>query len=180
MIYYLVTPASVLPVSLADAKAHLRVTNSDQDDLITDIIWGAARQFENRSNEVLSEQTWDLVMNQSEVLTRISFFKFPVKSITSVSYYDSDDSLQTVDAADYTLFITGRPSSIIFDDVPSTYLRDDSMTIRFVAGYTALPYDIKQAVLAKVFRLYENPNDPVEEKVSFFEKVVRDYRSYDL
>jgi len=180
MIYYLVTPASVLPVSLADAKAHLRVTNSDQDNLITDIIWGAAREFENRTNEVLSEQTWDLVLNQSEVVTRIEFFKFPVKSITSVSYFDVDDSADTVSSDDYTLFITGRPSSIIFDSVPSTYLRDDSMTIRFVAGYTTLPLDIKQAVLAKVFRLYENPADPVSEKVSYFDRIVRDYRAYDL
>ena len=180
MIYYLVTPSAVLPVSLADAKASYRVTNSIQDDLITDTIWAAAKEFENRSNEVLSDQTWDFVLNQSEVATRIEFFKFPVTSITSVLYYDNDNTEQEVDSGDYTLFITGRPTSIIFDSVPSTYLRDDSMTIRFKAGYTTLPYDIKLAVLSKGFRLYENPEDPVSEKVSYFDRTVRDNRAYDL
>lgn len=180
MSYYLVTPATTLPISVEEAKSHLRVTNDDQDDLITDLIWGATRQFENRSNEVLTEQTWDFVLNQDEVVTRVEFFKFPVKSITSVGYYDTSNAAQTVDSADYILFTGGRPASLIFSDVPSTYLRDDSMTIRFLAGYTTLPFDIKQALLAKVFRLYENPHDPVDEKVSFFDKVVRDYRSYDL
>lgn len=180
MIYNLITPASTLPISLVDAKAHLRVTHSSHDDLITAIIWGACRQFENRSNEVLSAQTWDLVLKQSEVGDRVEWFKYPVTTITSVSYYDSDDSLKTVSSDDYTLFINGKPASIIFDDVPTTYDRDDSMAIRFAAGYTTLPLDIKQAVLATVFRLYENPGDPVSEKVSYFDKVVRDYRSYDV
>ena len=182
MIYNLITPATALPVSLVDVKEHLRITHSSHDDLITSIIWGATRQFENRSNECLSAQTWDLVLSEGEVLERIVFFKYPVSAITSVSYYDSDNALQTT--SDYVLFSNGKPASIRFDcdsdEVPTTYDRDDSMTIRFVCGYTTLPEDIKQAVLAKIFRLYENPGDPVSEKVSFFDKVVRDYRSYDL
>jgi len=180
MIYNLITPSVTLPISLADAKEHLRITHGIHDDMIESLIWGAARQFENRSNEVLSAQTWDLTLYQAEVLERVQFFKFPVTSITSVSYYDGDDSAQSVSSDDYTLFKNGKPASIIFDSVPTTYDRDDSMTIRFVAGYTTLPYDIELALLAKIFRLYENPGDPVDEKVSFFDKVVRDYRSYDL
>ena len=182
MIYNLITPASTLPVSLADGKSHLRVTHSSHDDLITDLIWAAVREFENLTGECLSAQTWDLVLNQAEVVSRIAFFKYPVSSITSVSYYDSDNSSDTT--TDYTLFSNGRPASIRFDldsdEVPSTYDRDDSMTVRFVCGYTTLPTDVKQAILARVYRIYENPNDPVTERTSYFDKIVSNYRAFDL
>jgi len=182
MIYNLITPATSLPVSLAEGKSHLRVTHSSHDDLITDLIWAATKEFENRSNLCLTAQTWDLVLSQAEVTSRIGFFKFPVASITSVSYYDGDNASQTT--TDYTLFSNGRPSSIRFDldsdETPTVYDRDDSMTIRFVGGYTSLPYDIKQALLARLFRIYENPNDPVSERMSYFDKVLQSYRSFDL
>ena len=180
MIYNLVTAATSLPVPFVIVKEHLRITHSEHDSLISSIIWGAVREYENRANECLSAQTWDLSLKQKEVVTRVEFFKYPVTSITSVSYYDGDDASQTVSADDYTLFTNGKPASIIFDSVPTTYDRDDSMTIRFEAGYTSLPFDIEQAILAKIFRLYENPSDPVSERVSYFDKVVRDNRSYDV
>jgi len=184
MKYNLITPASTLPVSVADAKSHLRVTHSNHDNLIEDLIWGAAREFENRANVVLSAQTWDLVMDSDEVKERIEFLKYPVLGVTSISYYDTDNTLQTVTGTssnrEYISFINGRPAAVDFivDETPSTYDRVDAMTIRFLAGYSTLPYDIKQALLAWIFRMYENPNDPVSMKVSFFDRVVSDYRSY--
>ena len=183
MKYNLITPATTLPVSLAEAKTHLRITHSDHDSLITDLIWGAARQFENRANVCLSAQTWSLVLESDEVVERIEFLKYPVTAITSVYYYDKDNvliSMTNSNGASYLEFTGGRPAAIDFgvDETPSTYDRIDAMTIRFTVGYSTLPYDIKQALLAWVFRFYENPNDPVSMKVSFFDRVVQDYRSY--
>jgi uncharacterized phiE125 gp8 family phage protein len=184
MKYNLITPATALPISVLDAKSHLRVTSSDHDALIEDLIWGAARQFENRTNTVLSPQTWDLVLDSDEVKERIEFLKYPILGITSLKYYDTDNVLQTLTGGssnrDYISFINGRPAAVDFvvDETPSTYDRVDAMTIRFLAGYSTLPYDIKHALLAWIFRMYENPNDPVSMKVSFFDKIVNDYRGY--
>jgi len=190
MIYNLVTAASSLPVSLADGKSHLRVTHSSHDDLITALLWGSIREFENYTNTCLSLQTWDLVLNQAEVTDRIVWYKYPVYSISEVQYYDGDNASQTT--TDYVSFLSGRPASIRFDcdsdETPTTYDRDDSMTIRFLAGYTAagsnsvsaFPTDIEQAILARVYRLYENPDDPVSERMTYFDKVLKSYRGYDL
>lgn len=184
MIYNLITAASSLPVSLADTKTHLRITHSDHDDMVTDLIWGAVREFENKSNECLSAQTWDLVLDESEVTSVIKFHKYPVLGITSISYYDSDNTAQSLTHSngDYFSFVNGRPAFIDFsaDETPSTYDRGDALTIRIYCGYSTLPYDIKQAILSRVYRLYENPNDPVSEKQTYFDRVLRDYRSYDL
>jgi hypothetical protein len=73
-----------------------------------------------------------------------------------------------------------RPLVNYVEDVPSTYDRDDAMMITFTAGYTTIDYDVKQAILAWVYRMYENPNDPVTERLSFFDNVVADNRSYGL
>jgi len=173
------TQVVALPITRADAKTHLRITHTSHDDLIDDLIYAAAKEFENYTNLCLTAQSWYLVLNQAEVNERIEFFKYPVSSVTSVSYYDADNTLTTLSSTDYTLF-KGRPSSIIFDDVPSTYDRDDSMTIRFVGGYAVLPFDIKQALLARIYRIYENPNDPVSERQTYFDNIARSYRSYDL
>lgn len=182
MRYNLITPASSLPVSVADAKTYCGITHSSHDTLIEKLIWSASRAFENGANVCLTSQTWDLVLSSEEVKERIEFLKYPVKGITSISYYDSDNTSQSLTSSneDYISFINGRPATIDFivDETPTTYDRVDAMTIRFLAGYSTIPYDIYNAIAAYVYYYYENRNNPVKQKVSYFDTVVRTYRSY--
>ena len=73
-----------------------------------------------------------------------------------------------------------RPTVITVEDIPSTYTRDNAFIITFSAGYSTIDYDVKQAVLSWVYRKYENPNDAVSERISFFDNIVADSRSYGL
>jgi len=184
VIYNLITSASTLPVSIAQAKEHLRITHADHDAMIADLIFAAAREFENKSNECLSRQTWDLVLSDAEVKEVIKFHKYPVLGIVSISYFDGDNAAQSLTSSngDFFTFINGRPAVVDFsaDETVTTYERQDAMTIRFTAGYSVLPYDIKQALLSRVYRLYEEPSDPVSERMTYFDRVLRDYRAYDL
>jgi hypothetical protein len=55
------------------------------------------------------------------------------------------------------------------------------MTITFLAGYAdadSVPADIKVAVKMLVYRMYWHPDDPVSEKLSYVDKIVRDHRSW--
>lgn len=176
-----------MPVSLADAKAHLRVTNTDQNDLITDLIWGAVEAFEKRANVCLSAQTWKAFLDKG--YEYIEIWKYPVTGIARIEYYDDDNSIQTLSTDEYFHNVdTGsvgdyspRPCVIRIDgDIPSTYERDDAMIITFTAGYSTIDYDVKQALYAWIFRMYENPNDPVTEKLSFFDNIIDANRSYGL
>lgn len=183
--YQIYTAATTLPVSVADAKAHLRVTHSDHDSLIEDLIWGGVKAFEKRANVCLSDQTWKAFF--SKAYDEIEIWKYPVTSVTRIEYYDDDNALQTLSTDDYFSNIDSgstaydpRPCVIIIEDTPSTYERDDALIVTFEAGYTTIDYDVKQAILAWVYRMYENPNDPVTEKLSFFDRVVDGDRSYGI
>lgn len=165
--YYLRTAASTLPISVADGRRHLRIEHNNHDDLVEDLIWGAARAFEKRANVCLSAQTWKAFLPKFDA--EIELWKSPITSIQSIRYFDSDNALATLSTSDYYSNVnTGsmsdsspRPAVIFVDNIESTYTRDDAVQINFTAGYTTIDYDVKQALLSWVYRKYENPNDPV-------------------
>jgi len=180
MKYTIVTPASTLPVSVVNVKTHLRIDSyTDHDSLIESYIKATTKTLEQRANICVSEQTWKLILEPGEVLENIYFYKSPVKSITSIKYYDSDNSQQTISIDDYTTILSLRPAQIIFDSVPSVYDRSDAMEITFVGGFTAIPDDITLAIKQRVFNVYNYPGDAVEQKLTLLEKIIRDYRSYE-
>ena len=183
--YQIYKAATTLPISVADAKAHLGVTNSTQDSLIEDLIWGGVKSFEKRANVCLSAQSWKVFLDKG--YEHIELWKYPITGISAIQYYDSDNALQTLSTGDYFSNVasgsTGydpRPLMITVEDIPSTYTRDDAFIITFTAGYSIIDYDVKQAVLSWAYRKYENPNDDVSERISFIDNVVQDSSSYGL
>jgi len=180
MIYKRTTDPTELAVSVADMKTHLRVTTSAHDTLIQSYIGAATNMIEKRANICLKPQTWTVSLSQSEVKEKVELAKYPILSFSSVTYYDTDNAIQsyTHSAGDYLVFISGRPGSLIFDEVPSVYDRDDAMTITFTAGYSTIPDDIALGIKMMVWRMYKHPDDPVTERMSFVDKIVRDHRSW--
>ena len=183
--YQIYKAATTLPVSVSDAKDHCRVRGSGHDGLIEDLVWGAVKSFEKKANVCLSSQTWKAFLDSG--YEEIEMWKYPITSISSIRYYDDDNVMQTLSTSDYYSNVdqgsTGynpRPAVIFVEDIPSTYERDDAFIITFIAGYTTLDYDVKQALLSWVYRKYENPNDPITERLSFFDNIVADNRSYGL
>ncbi len=180
MKYRIVTPASSLPVSVADVKTHLRIESySDHDDLIESYIESESKTFEQRADLMLEEQTWVVYFNPTEVKEYMCFYKDPVKSVSSIKYYDSDNNLQTMDSGNYTVVTAIRPCEVIITDVPSVYDRSDAFQITFVGGYTTIPTDIIRALKSRIYKIYNDPSDFVEIKKTYFEKVITDYRGYE-
>lgn len=180
MKYRIVTPATVLPVSVSDAKDYLRIDSyTDHDSMIESIIWATTKTLEQRANICVTEQTWTLILDSKEVVENIFFYKTPVKSITSVKYYDSDNTQQTISSGDYTTVLGLQPAQIILDSVPSVYERSDAMEIVFVGGFTSIPNDILLAIKQRCYNVYNYPGDTIEQKLTLLEKIIRDYRSYE-
>jgi len=59
------------PVTLAEAKRHLRMfdSNTDEDDDVTGLIQGAREWVEDYTGRILVEQEWRLTVDQTGVLT---------------------------------------------------------------------------------------------------------------
>lgn len=155
----LITGPTASPVSLAEAKAHLRVYGTDDDGLIAGYLMAAVQSAEKQTNLLLATQTWEMTLDQFPTDGNVRLPRSPVQSITSITYVDSAGATQTITAGDYGLDKDVAPACIAptFGKVwPTPRVQPNAVTVRFVAGYTQIPEPIRAAILLLVGHLYEN------------------------
>lgn len=153
-------PASE-PVSLTQAKAHLRVDHTDDDTMIGAMIQAAREAAEHQTGRALVTQTWELVLDAFPA-AEIELVKPPVQSITSITYEDTAGATQTLSATAYALAAYDTRGWVIPDvDTawPGTYGAVGSVRVRFVAGYgaaAAVPTSITSWMLLQIGAAYRN------------------------
>ncbi len=153
-----VAPA-VMPVSLAEAKAHLRVEHVHEDAAITGMIAAAVDHLDGWSGilgRCLIDQTWEMLAGGWPA-NRCFTLPFPDCSAPVVTYRDAAGATQTLDAALYVL-IEGHGGSqiLFFADAPLPALdprHPAPVTLRFVAGYGAADTDVPQALRSAILIL---------------------------
>lgn len=158
----LITPPAVEPLTLAQAKLHLRVDFTDDDTLITGLIT-AARQFcEGITKRAFFNQTWLRTLDFFPLYGRIEATRGPSErhtwpygtwywdkvtidlphprtvSVTSITYLDSTGTEQTLPTTSYNLDTTSIPARItpaqgLFWPILNNYI-PGSVKITFVAG----------------------------------------------
>lgn len=157
----------VAPVSLAEAKTHLRVDFTDDDTLIGALIDAATAHVDGYTGilaRALVTQTWqqDFCDWPGDRVLRLPLA--PVASVSSVKYFDSANTEITVaETGNYALLEDARGPYIKFtSDFAAPALfdeRDDRIGVTFVAGYgdpSDVPAAIRAAVLLIVGDLYKN------------------------
>lgn len=162
----LVTEAASLPVSLTEAKEHLRVDTSDDDGLITSLIHAAADFVAGRNGytgRALLPQTWDAYF---AAFTDIELPLPPCIEVTAITYKDSDSATQTLATSVYTVNTARQPALVTLkpnQEWPATDGSWDAVKIRFQCGYPngspaseAVPYSIKAAIKLVIGDLYHN------------------------
>lgn len=163
----LITPPAAEPVSLQEAKLHLRViadvadvAANPEDAAISAMIAAARQSAEHITGRSLMPQTWELALDEFE--SAIYLPKPPLVSVTSVKYLDGDGALQTLDTASYFVDDYGVPAKLTpayGESWPSTRRQANAVTIRYQAGYAtaaAVPQEIKSWMLLKIGMLYAN------------------------
>jgi len=153
-------PPSEEPVSLAEARAHLRL-ESGEDDYLADLITASRRHCESFQGRAYVTQTWDLYLDAFPGGC-IKVPLPPLQSVTFIKYKDSAGVLQTLAASDYVVDAYSEPGLIFLaygKSWPSTYPEANAVQIRFAAGYgaaAAVPQEMKHAILLKLADLYEH------------------------
>src|SRR5207302_4009886 len=143
------------PVSLAEAKAHLRVDFPDDDQMIAEMISTARMRVESRAYLRLITQTLALSVDRFPYAfssppaygvwpyttnPRMSAIELPppVQSITSITYDDPSGTVQTLSPTVYDLEIDSLPA-LVFPQTgqvwPATTNEPDAVLITFVAGF---------------------------------------------
>lgn len=157
----LITAPAVEPVSLVEAKAHLRVDGDDDNVLLTMLITTARQEAEKVTRRALITQTWEVVLDcfPSGGID----LPFPtLQSVTSIKYFDGSNVEQTLSTSAYQVDADSEPGRVALASGyswPDTYDRLNAVRIRYVAGYglaAAVPAAIKQWILIRVATLYEN------------------------
>ncbi len=186
----IVTPPAGEPVTLAEAKSHLRVTIADDDARISRHVSAARQMVETRLGRVLITQGWDVFLDAFPSHPglfdrRFRAFGFghplfmplagmgeievplpPLTSVERVRYVDGSGVVQTLDPSRYRVAFgdPGRIVPALGQSWPSTASVPDAVEVRFVAGYAnadAVPACAKEAVLAIVQRLYDGASGDV-------------------
>lgn len=164
-----VTGPTIGAVSISEAKAAAVVDFSDDDVQISGMIDAATRAVGEMAGRVLVAETWAASFGDGQSGT-LRLPKSPVQSLTSITYYDADDVQQTADLNDFYLF---RDDDVAYvcpksgANWPTANSdRADAITVTFVAGYTSIPRNLKQAVLMMTAHFYENRSATMERKMA--------------
>ena len=160
------TEPAVEPVTLAEAKAHLRVDISEDDALIGAIV-KAAREFcEEYLDRSLVHTQWTMRMDALpwEIeLPRPPVAQAGTTTATVVTYTLETQATATLDASTYRVDRTATPGVIrtVYGGTWPGHLSDqNSVSVTWWGGYgsdgTAVPAAIRSAMLMLVASLYEH------------------------
>jgi hypothetical protein len=180
----LITPPTDEPITLAEAKRHLRVDHDAEDADILDLIKAARERIEAEVDRALITQTRDLVLDgwpygggyyNRAIRQRgegpgwlpsvggcpIEVPWPPLQSVASITYVGTDGNPHVLDPDQYQVS-AGTPGRIVpvFGVIwPTTQNRPDALTVRCVVGYgaaDAVPAAARQALKLLIGHWYAN------------------------
>lgn len=160
------------PVSLAEAKAHLRVEHDADNLLISGLIAAARETVEAETGRQLVTATWTLKLDEfptdeEEIVIRHP----PLSSVSSITYLDADGASQTFNSSSYQVDTTGVFGRIVLAPDASWPVtesdRINAVTVTFIAGQAvaSVPEAAKVAIKFLVGHWYENREAGSESQI---------------
>ena len=147
------------PVTLAEVKAHLRLTHASEDDLLAGLIRAAREDLERTTGMALIDQTWRLVLDSWPSQGCALLTRHPVREILSVTVFGTEGEASLIDPADYQVDTLSRPARLHFETRPEPLRILNGIEIDFSAGFgeagTDVPDLLKRAILVLVGHWYE-------------------------
>lgn len=166
----IITPPITEPISLEEAKLHLRVDGNDEDVPIIELITAARQEAENQTWRALLTQTLELGLSCWP--RKICLPHPPLISVTSVTYIDTAGVLQTLDPENYLVDDYSEPANIVpayGKCWPMIRHQPNAILVRYVAGYanvSSVPQAIKNWMLLRIGTLYRNRESVVTGQIS--------------
>lgn len=156
------TPPAEEPVTLAGAKAWLRVDGDDDDALITALIAAARARAEWHTGRAFITQGWTLWRDGVAPVIEIPLP--PLQSVASFTCYAPDGAAMVLDAGRYQVDAVSEPARLALKPGAAfPILRGlNAAAIAFTAGYgdaDAVPGPIAQAILLILAALYAHRGD---------------------
>ncbi len=171
----LITPPAAEPVSLAEAKLHLRVDFDEDDALIQALISAARQAAEMLTQRQLVTARWRMVLDSfpgpslmgvpaGQTFTlpghAILMPKSPLQSVVEISYLDMAGVSQVMPSAHYTVDKACEPARItpVFGQIwPVALPQIGAVSVTFDAGYGSVadvPEGLKSWIKLRLGSLY--------------------------
>lgn len=154
------------PVTLAEAKAHLRVDIDDDDALIDALITTARLHLESNSRPqvAMMTQTWRFISDHVPAGDTLELRPYPLQAVSAIKTVDTAGADATMSAAGYLVDASSEPGRVRLKSTaswPSGTLRElNGFEVTFTAGYgddgSDVPEQLRQALLFLVGHWYEN------------------------
>lgn len=168
------TAPATEPVTLAEAKVHLREDGTAQNDWITASIVAAREQVEKLTWRALVTQVWDIYYSDFPVGGEPFRLPLPpLQSVDAITYVDTDGTTQTLASGNYQVDEYAEPAVVraayntSWPEVRDETLKAVKVTI--TAGYGAaadVPDRYKQAIYLLVGHWYANRESVVVGTIS--------------
>lgn len=156
------TQPAALAVSLAAVKETLRIMPADTSLDLTISLWcrGVIEDAEHELGRSLVTQGWRLTLDEFPDALRLDYP--PLISVQSVTYYDANDVLQTLDPADYLVDNVTEPGYVVpgrGKAWPDTSDRVNAVMVDYTAGYgvsdASVPACVQLYILAKLVEQFD-------------------------
>jgi len=150
-----------LPVTLAEAKSHLRITSDntdgDNDAEITQMIKAATEIYERAAWIEITPKTRTFYLDDWQTLIEPQVY--PLRSVTTVKYYDADNTLQTLSSSTgYEVDLQASNPFIEIIETPTLKDRYNAIEIACAVGFTnvaAIPPTITRGLRMLIGDFYE-------------------------
>jgi len=154
------------PVTVAEAKAHLRVDGEAEETLIASLILTSRLHVEAALGLALLTQSWRLSLDAWPAARDVELPLYPLQSVDELRVRDAAGAATVIGAGAYVADIGSRaPRLVRKGPLPVPGLPANGIEIDFTAGYGDDPGDvpapIREALLLLVAHWYEH-RDPIE------------------
>jgi len=169
----IVTPPAVEPVTVSEAKKHLRL-EPELDFAAEDIYLGelitAAREYaEGFLRRALITRTYDFYLDDFPSTGAIALPRPPLQLVNTVKYVDTDGVIRTlIENTDYVVDAISEPGWVVLPESgswPEVKETVNAVIVRFLAGYGDAGTDLleahKLAIRHMVAEWYEH-REPVD------------------
>ena len=108
----LLTGPAVEPVTLAEAKAHLRVDSTNEDSLIQSLITSARLHSETLTGLAMITQSWRMVLDGWPNRNVLAIPLVPLQQVIEVRVYEDEDVLVAIAPTEYLVETIGKPARL--------------------------------------------------------------------
>lgn len=158
------------PIALTEARNFLRLDTfgspptHPEDELIETMITASRSWCEKYLNHSIAYSEYTAYFNNFEK-PYLNLHDWPITSVNSVNYLDSNGDTQTLSASNYILDNASLPARLyLTGSLPSVKDQVNAITVAYQSGYTdtispneyPTPKEIKHAILLMLAHFYEN------------------------